>query len=146
MSHNEDQKHQYTMINNQEWDNPTGQTVLNFDSPTNGVSRPENIVFDDPYDITRLDHTWFPVIRSNLQNGSLSQRSQDGVPLVRVSSEADDTVDYVPSSDRPLASYDEIDARGSFDAREFERELRQMRRHDLGKASNYFVFWIPSFY
>ena len=139
MSNKKDEKHEYTMINNdhEEWNLTHGNTVLNgetvlhFDNP-NDMRRKSNVIQDDSYDITRLDHAWFPILKKNLQNGAISQRSQDGVPLVRVTSDADDTVDYVPSSDRPLSSVDEIDARGSFNAQELERDLRQMRRHELG--------------
>ena len=142
MSYKEDEKHQYTMINkdhDEEWNAPNGETVLNretvlnFDNPNN-MGKLNNVTYDDSYDITRLDYAWFPILKKSLQNGNLSQRSQDGVPLVRVTSDADDTVDYVPSSDRPLSSFDEIDARGSFNAQELERDLRQMQRHELGKS------------
>ena len=133
MSNLDDQKHQYTMINNQEWIPPKGDTTLNFDN-LNGADRSVNTqVYDDPYDITKLDYAWFPLLKKNLKNGNISQRSQDGVPLVRVASEGNDTVDYVPSSDRPLSSVDEIDARGSFSAQDLERDLREMNRRDLGK-------------
>ena len=133
MSHQDDQKHHYTMISNQDWNPTKGETSLNFDS-VNGTDRNvNNQVYDDPYDITRLDYAWFPLLRKNLQNGNISQRSQDGVPLVRVASDGDDTVDYVPSSDRPLSSVDEIDARGSFSAQDLEQDLRQMSRRELGK-------------
>ena len=125
MCNKEADKHQYTMISNQK-----GETSLNFDSP-DGMSGPDNLVYDDPYDLTRLDYTWFPVLRKNLQNGP--EISQNGVPLVQVSSRADDTVDYVPSSARHISSMDEIDARGSFSAQELERDLRQMQRQELGK-------------
>ena len=125
MSNKEDDKYEYTMINNQK-----GETSLNFDN-LSGMNGPNNLMYDDPYDITRLDYAWFPVLRKNLQSGS--QTSQDGVPLVRVPSHAGDTVDYVPSSDRHISSIDEIDARGSFNAQELERDLRQMQRQELGK-------------
>ena len=125
MSNKEDDKYEYTMINNQK-----GETSLNFDN-LSGMNGPNNLMYDDPYDITRLDYAWFPVLRKNLQSGS--QTSQDGVPLVRVPSHAGDTVDYVPSSDRHISSVDEIDARGSFNAQELERDLRQMQRQELGK-------------
>jgi len=125
MSNKEDDKYEYTMINNQK-----GETSLNFDN-LSGMNGPNNLMYDDPYDITNLDYAWFPVLRKNLQSGS--QTSQDGVPLVRVPSHAGDTVDYVPSSDRHISSVDEIDARGSFNAQELERDLRQMQRQELGK-------------
>ena len=125
MSNKEDDKYEYTMINNQK-----GETSLNFDN-LSGMNGPNILMYDDPYDITRLDYAWFPVLRKNLQSGS--QTSQDGVPLVRVPSHAGDTVDYVPSSDRHISSVDEIDARGSFNAQELERDLRQMQRQELGK-------------
>ena len=133
MSHQEDHKHQYTMINNQDWTTKKGETSLNFDNINGTDHNINNQVYDDQYDITRLDYAWFPLLRKNLQNGNISQRSQDGVPLVRVASEGDDTVDYVPSSDRPLSSVDEIDARGSFSARDLEEDLRQMSRRELGR-------------
>jgi hypothetical protein len=126
MSNKEEDKYQYTMISNEK-----GETSLNFNNPS-GMNGTDNLMHDDdPYDITKLDYAWFPVLRKNLQSGS--EISQDGVPLVRVSSHADDTVDYVPSSDRHISSVDEIDARGSFNAQELERDLRQMRRQELGK-------------
>ena len=133
MSHQEDHKHQYTMINNQDWTTKKGETSLNFDNVNGTDHNVNNQVYDDQYDITRLDYAWFPLLRKNLQNGNITQRSQDGVPLVRVASEGDDTVDYVPSSDRPLSSVDEIDARGSFSARDLEEDLRQMNRRELGR-------------
>ena len=128
MSNKEADKHQYTMISNQK-----GETRLNFNNPS-GMNEPENLIYDDPYDITRLDYAWFPVLRKNLMSGS--QVSHDGVPLVRVPSHLGDTVDYVPSSDRHISSIDEIDARGSFNAEELERDLRQMQRQELGKSLN----------
>ena len=133
MNSKENLKHDYKMIKNaQEWPTPNGETVLNFENPNN-TEMPPKMECDDSYDIAKLDYLWYPLLRKNLQNGNLSQRSQDGVPLVRVASEADDTVDYVPSSDRPLSSFDEIDARGSFNAQDLERDLRQMQRRELGK-------------
>ena len=132
MPYKEDQEKQYTMVNDQEWNNPTRETMINFEQP-NGHSTPGNITDDDSYDITKLDYDWYPILKKRLQNEKHSQRSQDGVPLVRITSENDDTVDYVPSSDRPLSSFDEIDARGSFSAQELERDLRQMQRQELGK-------------
>ena len=136
MNGKENLKHDYKMIKDaQEWPTPNGETVLNFENPnhTDIYIVPPKLEYDDSYDIAKLDYIWYPLLRKNLQNGHLSQRSQDGVPLVRVASEADDTVDYVPSSDRPLSSFDEIDARGSFNAQDLERDLRQMQRRELGK-------------
>ena len=136
MNSKENLKHDYKMIKNaQEWPTPNGETVLNFENPDITEITPK-LEYDDSYDIAKLDYIWYPLLRKNLQNGNRSQRSQDGVPLVRVASEADDTVDYVPSSDRPLSSFDEIDARGSFNAQDLERDLRQMQRRELGKVSN----------
>ena len=137
MPYKEDPKQEYTMVNNQEWNNSTRETMVNFEQP-NGPGGLENTTHDDSYDITRLDHVWYPILMKRLQNENLSQRSQDGVPLVRVSSETDDTVDYVPSSGRPLSSFDEIDARGSFNAQELERDLRQMQRQELGNLVDKF--------
>ena len=136
MNGKENLKHDYKMIKEaQEWPTPNGETVLNFENPnhTDIYIVPPKLEYDDSYDIAKLDYIWYPLLRKNLQNGHLAQRSQDGVPLVRVASEADDTVDYVPSSDRPLSSFDEIDARGSFNAQDLERDLRQMQRRELGK-------------
>ena len=132
MPYKEDLNQEYTIVNSQERNDPTMETMINYEQP-NGLGRPESIQDDDTYDITRLDYIWYPILMKRLENGNISKRSTDGVPLVRVSSENDDTVDYVPASDRPLSSFDEIDARGSFNAQELERDLRQIPRHDLGR-------------
>ena len=136
MSSKDNPKCNYTMISTEK-----GETRLDFDNPK-GTSGPDNLMYDDPYDITRLDYAWFPVLRKNLQNGA--EISQDGVPFVRVPSQADDTVDYVPSSDRHISSIDEIDARGSFSAQELERDLRQMERQELGNDLKRYVITITT--
>ena len=48
---------------------------------------------------------------------------------------AGDMVDHAPPVVRQHSGIDEIDARGSFNAEDLERDLRQMQRQELGKKS-----------
>ena len=122
--------------------------MTQFDNPTGSNMSPENNQ-KSQYEIPQLDYDWYPILHRHLskaQRGLGAFSTEDGegmseglVGLTKVDARygaggeaQNDTVDYPPML-RTMSTFDEIDARGTFDAKEFERELRQMGRQDLGK-------------
>ena len=131
-----------------EHQNGSNTRMSRFGNPNSSNMSPENNQHSQ-YEIPELDHDWYPILHSHLRksqkglgtlNANAGGEMSDGLigsttvdAKYAAGGEApNDTVDYPPML-RTLSTVDEIDARGTFDAREFERELRQMGRQELGK-------------
>ncbi len=81
----------------------------------------------DSHDWLRHDPAAVEDDRSSSHEYSLSNLDSDWYPLLREKLAPRDVVDFGKDS----GAGDVIDGRGSFDRREMERELRNMRRSEL---------------
>ena len=148
MPREEGQNKNYTMVSSQEWNNRPGETgtTIPFDAMvsvrlnSNGSYDPENNQPYGKYDIPQLDYDWYPILQKRLRkDGEPQQELEPGKEILFGSaapkSGVGDMVDHAPPVVRQHSGIDEIDARGSFNAEDLERDLRQMQRQELGKIS-----------
>lgn len=91
---------------------------------------------DHAYALPTLDADWFPVLAARLHGG----RPDQGVSPV---GDGQDETDFALRRGRRsrAEALDDIDGRGTFDAREVELELRTMHRAELEDQLGEILLW-----
>ncbi len=127
---------QYELVGTRDWSamrqqQPATATNMENGNNSNGHEQQQQ-PFNHEYSLPSLDAEWFPVVARRLLKGG-------GNKSLLPSSKSLDEPDFSPSeaarkllrSRSRADAMDEIDGRGTFDAREMEDELRSMRREEL---------------
>jgi rhomboid-related protein 1/2/3 len=111
----------YEMVNSQEWsrnDHNTVPQVVTRDEKTERTMERRK-----QYELSSLDNDWYPILATKLTKSTSKSRSFDQPDVGQTGASY--------HSQSRITIEDEIDGRGTFAAKDLEKELRSMHRSEL---------------